>query len=67
MKKVDKDFLTQALNKSAPKGHQVTKLYTSSHSDKVTRVACSCGNQHPNLDNSKVGWGVNLEIKWGMQ
>ncbi len=71
MRKVKKDLLIEEINRTAPKGHEVTKLHTSSHSDKVIRVECDCGNQHPTyflLTNEewKVVWKTNLEIKWGM-
>lgn len=68
MQKVKKDLLIQKINEEAPKEHEVTKLHTSSHSDKVTRIECLCGNQHPAYfslkdEKWKVVWERNLEIK----
>lgn len=67
MLKTKKDLLITEINKSAQTGHQVTKIFTSSHSNTVTRVGCSCGNQHPVFKSGefapdvKVIWSTNLE------
>ncbi len=55
MNKTNHLILTQKFNETAPKGHEVVKIYTHSHSDRVMSVDCSCGKRH-HADINKVWW-----------